>query len=1616
MKKIKVLILVMSILFTNVFVFADGIYSDQLGEVTKTNDEWTVLMQSYGLPINTPKFIKVKGEKIPFNEELLEDKGVVVYGDYTMIPKNDFKDTNNGYYILGNRVGEYRYHGYTDVEGYHGNDAFPRDASSSTPLENKKWIIKPWEKSSFAKASFDRHSDQANNINLAATKYIDLTNEQLLNMLSPEEYEEQITMRKISSDGMKFTIKDGSFDGNSKYIRPSDNSVVTDPIFYANMQTVPTTRLAGQSILFHKSKWDNKTWYQTFSMARTKEKLMTDVEATIDDYFVSSIDNTGKVTLSVSVVGHLKDDDFYIPKNELSSATEAQQIDNFTRYHRDDILAWDINLNSINLPVTFVKQGSAVRFNGGNKAYQLFTVDLEYADYEAIVTGKTTFELSVKGKTIVNFTEGKTNHDEVIDSIEIDSGEVKTEIPELPLPDEPDPIKFDITAPNEILDVWNFPLLLTEVNIPVEYDRSVILEGVTLTEEDEAKFISGTYKFPEIRETKIYNYKVVYTDGDKTYHYASWIMVYDSIPHASVRVNDSAKVNRKNTITTDTSVTPNFVEANSSISITNFSITARNGQQVHFGTNTSALKEYLVKTIDTVDVSVTVTNEFGSRNYSHEIYAGEDYIPDLISIVWNNNLARGDSLDIFSEAASLDGDTVGPTYYEIFYDSDDDGIAETSVYPKSEFNGTTPYKPTKLGYYEIEFTVTEAFGEETIEAFINPEDYMSNTVRREFFVDNLVPMTKLYTDIEPNFPEIDMTFLVDQAYPRSEMNFISSNAVEIRNNFRLNNMVTSLQTWDMHTYVYSQNATTSLSTGGSYPPSSTSFSTGGYSGTLSRYRVDNYDYTVDQGKNVTTTDSKSASYSMGLGGTVMLPDIYGPPPPSSVSYDQGGYTGTLSQSGGLAGYSSTAIMDKDDIYIGYTWSATQHYSGTVTKSTTVWVPKIVHYDDYVGRYSGTVYKHVKQSFNPSYSTSSNKYVVYFATNSISNVSDYQRVKNIALESKLIVVGNPSIKGNLGEDIFIAYSSNTQTVIDNIVNVVKQENPFNNELAILVNESFNLSYADIDAEGDPIVEEGFQYIHEPDYFDNSLGQESDTDLSYLDSQYSTIYKNSFSKPGKYSIYRRIKDEPVDFPSLGRYSNLGKYDLVVHRRPIANDTLDVFFDPVEGKYRSSYMDSSYDPDYELSDVNKGIVQWKVRMRRNGGSWIYGVPEFLVHGTWERELVVRDKHGVDSLPYYSTIVLEAVPSPQILTAELEATLSSKFSLTSIPASEDMTFNNVKTRFPYGEFLQMAIYNTSGSRVTNNLSVYNNGSNTSEFDQDLTWDDTIYNIPKTLADGNYHARIYALDEVNTNNNVFKSFNITVNTPVNLATDFAELTGNSDNTITTTTSVYVNNMQLEMFRGHATSNTVVMTEIANDGVTKTWSYNYYGPDETVVEGDYNARFTARTPNGNVEVIDRPFYLVHLRIEDVRLWGDWNHWRGQVDKISGLTLATNPHRFMSHENINIEADVVGDPDSVTIELSPELEALVYRNTLGHTYRHDFDFGLPAETFPLSMQTSNQYNYSREYILPLADWTLDYENNRHRGQYWITVTATKGSTTRSVTINDIELTGNIHDMIYYQPEE
>ncbi len=197
------------------------------------------------------------------------------------------------------------------------------------------------------------------------------------------------------------------------------------------------------------------------------------------------------------------------------------------------------------------------------------------------------------------------------------------------------------------------------------------------------------------------------------------------------------------------------------------------------------------------------------------------------------------------------------------------------------------------------------------------------------------------------------------------------------------------------------------------------------------------------------------------------------------------------------------------------------------------------------------------------------------------------------------------------------------------------------LTLLVNEEsvrYNQVYRDF--ENDPKYSERWLYTHDPTYFDNSNGLDSNSGKWILTPLY------TFSKVGKYVVSAQFRDNTKDdnrFDNYRLWSNKSApATIFVHRRPIA-----LFSTQISEKKSSNvfltYLDQSYDLDHNKSRTDKGIAQRKWQYKKvDSDTWIDGKPTNLTYNTgkYEIQLMVRDIEGAWSKPYIDTIDTSDLP----------------------------------------------------------------------------------------------------------------------------------------------------------------------------------------------------------------------------------------------------------------------------------------------------------------------------------------------------------------------------------------
>lgn len=142
-----------------------------------------------------------------------------------------------------------------------------------------------------------------------------------------------------------------------------------------------------------------------------------------------------------------------------------------------------------------------------------------------------------------------------------------------------------------------------------------------------------------------------------------------------------------------------------------------------------------------------------------------------------------------------------------------------------------------------------------------------------------------------------------------------------------------------------------------------------------------------------------------------------------------------------------------------------------------------------------------------------------------------------------------------------------------------------------------------------------------------------------------------------------------------------------------------------------------------------------------------------------------------------------------------------------------------------------------------------------------------------------------------------------------------------------------------------------------------------------------------------------LEIKEMNIIGEWNKW--------------NTHRFMGYEKIKIQIETDQEVDRVEIRFSPELEAMHYVNSKGMIYNYCDELGYIVN-FPLAAKKiGDTPQWEAEYILPIAKSTVSWKNVRLTDPYKVYLKA-YGDELEISEEMELDLTGNIYDLIYIRP--
>ncbi|WP_397376396.1 Athe_2463 domain-containing protein [Paenibacillus vietnamensis] len=1086
------------------------------------------------------------------------------------------------------------------------------------------------------------------------------------------------------------------------------------------------------------------------------------------------------------------------------------------------------------------------------------------------------------------------------------------------------------------------------------FSKKAFVDGKEI---DVKAFFKGEYVFGEaalgIREVK-----VVWTAPDGTESFLiRHVVIHESKPRVSLTLEGAYKQNRT-MMAYDRSAASNdqWVEGNAPLEITNFSFvdTDNPGLKCRTGYCESNLKQkmFMYKTPGSYRMSIAAKRVIPYGNgksitrYSDPYVVDYEILPDhkpaIVAHAYGSQISRLDELQLYYDVQSTDEDYIASRTLKVLYDADNDGTFETDVYETAESEPDFPAF-TKLGQYRIVVNAKEGTNQARLSEFITPADDQTHTFASTFFVDNYEPSSDLYLEVPNEKPDLDVFFMLDSNLSQSSADYVKNNKVTITNAFTTAGMLANIGIWDMKTYTYDQPASTYRSTGSSYPPSTTVYSSSGYSGTLSRTSVSNSPYTRDEGRYVSKTDSKTATDSCSntvtttynsngfASGSSSWSEC-----PGSKSYSDGSYSGTLSRTGSSASGSCPTSGGPKNGSCSVTWTAS--YSGTVYWTRNVWEPRMVSYDDYTGYYSGTIYKDVRQPYDASFLRAvPSKYVVYLSDHSVSQLPDLQQVMD-KQAARLIFAGSPAIQEQMEHDKYIPNGKAIEQLIGEVIDYIGENNPAIPKVYKLAGEEVVTHTATFDYEQDSIGLDELQIIQDPDHFDNSLGYDQVNGKSLISEKNAAnwmAYRSTLklNKPGKYIFFRRVKDMPAAdplFADYAYYSNESAIEVFVHRKPVADVSLDFDYQMTSNTYRTNWIDTSYDLDHSVTraDTDRGIQDRAIKFTNQAtGEAFTQIPSSLPPGTYVLDYRAQDLEGAWSDPVQRTFVL-----PDTVPVQLKGRLKtaySGFSLNGVPAGESLIAHELWTRYPYAISLAFAM----GTQISRFVPFYTG----SKSGNDVSWNDETFTIPVSTPDGLYTFKITGNGSV-AGSTAEKSFQVQVATPIQLTGTIhaADGSGNGISTLVTNegyslkaeTTKYANAVTVTTFKGTTYQRTVALssstTQTAGYG-QKSWSGSFQ--TGAVPNGLYTFEWRATTPNGNVQTVSKTVEIVNNRPPAADFdWspkpvyeGDTVSFRSAVNDQDGneLTIAyrlTNPNG--THTSYSYTSAGPGySPEGPTVKLA-----------------------------------------------------------------------------------------------------
>lgn len=1324
--------------------------------------------------------------------------------------------------------------------------------------------------------------------------------------IKDHQNEESIVLQNIITKGMPFSIQ---------YTTHADMAA----FHYAHIQAAPTTRTSG-SIQMHHIGQDHQYYYQTFRLGKIKSKIMTPVKANIDILHVDDTNHQMK-TYTIRLTSTLLDQTYYQADHPIRSS----------HYHREDIEKWVFIFHN--------KTYEAVR-TLGNSACAEVTLSLP----SHVIPH---FHLEAVCHFYTKETSSGYDQKEGVATVEVTPVR---------------PPEINITAVREMLDTQKFQLIDQTLA-----EKTVWINDRKLSPTEQAKFLTGNYLFPLCGDTKLYQYQIDYANDSGHYTYVDYVIVYTTKPRVNVTISGHFKANRAIHATLDFSSTnSSYLQNKATFHVKKFtsdspfqratsqhiSFLKKQPGVCHVDTQGFlSLPSYLIQRHD-------VPPTYHEIHKRQPLYVMNDLPPAIDINLWTPCIGRNEMLDAEIDVTSIDGDSLASKQINVL---NEQGEVVFSGNP-------CEFTPITLGIYHLVVQATEKIDpSSTLPEFLDSDAAQCQKRSLTIHVVNYAPVHQIYLASPNPLPAFDLMVVSKR---ENDTKYFTTHQIDHVNTLSKTGAVINWNHWDYAFHTHKVKASDQYHSGQQLPPSHIPYHTGDYHGTLFLHHKINQPKTIEDGYYTTKTLSKAveihqhnyapkvAEYTFENGEwfvsqsweTVLLPD--------SMPYHEDGWHGTIYKTSAvdLCDPEPPASGKPSPYYRVGHWLAS--YTGIVHKTSKVYVPHHTTIDQYTGYYEGIVSRTSQQEFQ-AHRTLKNHPVALLINLSKEDATDV--LSKIHKQTDVTSIGayEKGVSSEVSKcfDHTICFED-YDDLLAQLKQFLQKQLPDFEKKTILAGTSCDLHHAQFDIEDDPLHVISFTATHDATVFDNTAH------CSPIDLSDALSYR--WDHAGKYEIEKIIGDQPPT-PKDAKESNLACATLWVHRKPIAQLSIDACYDPIQNQYHLSYNDSSFDLDHQYSHPQKGIIAHRMKYRGEQ-DWIYTMPDTLPRGIYEFHYMVQDIEHT-----WSNVQVISMDLSQKQSVALKANLSPN----TIAAGASMRLHDISSSYVADHAVEVLTTPKKMLQLQSQKAF------------NYYWNDECITTKPTDPDGKRQMIIRAVD---TKGNELQRLHLpyTISTPIHVK---GKVTSTE---CSATTSPYASTCDVILYKGTPFEERRTLSKIQ----AKLWKTSL-PENEHIPSGTYHFEFIAHTSNGNVARHTVIHKVDALTITEFSMTGKWNRWDNQ------------PHRFLGYEKIIIHVKVKGNPDSVSVRFSPELEAMTYTNHIGHTYDYQKEIG-DKVSFPLLLSKVGEHQYEASYILPLAHSTLSIENQRLKSPYEAIVTIKKSAQTKTMSIKDIDITGNIHDFMEYQP--